>query len=407
MSVLRIYGSLRNAPERCQWALVAANRDPVLGEGRLAQLPRRAESVQLIVPAEEVLITRTRLPATARRRASMVLAYAVEEKSAGDPDANQVSWLGSVGDADVLAVADRQGLKRWHEALDAVGIRNYELHCETLMLPWAAGEWSLAWNGRDGFVRTGRFEGTTTDCGDPKSPPLSLRMMVEDAKSRGAAPSSIAVYANISADRSDAPLDIEAWQRALGVALRWAGTWDWRMAPPEAGVSLAQESAGWRLPRGTFARLRPLAWIAGTALVIHALALVVDWTRLASEQRGLRQQMESRFRAAFPEAVAVADPALQMRRKLVEARHAAGLADATDFLPMITQVAAALKAVPAGTLRVLSYEAGRMTLELNAIDEAAVGRIMAQLRQYGLHADAARPAAQAKASTVILTVRSS
>jgi general secretion pathway protein L len=407
MSLLRIYCSLREVPQRCQWALVGNGREAVAGEGPLAQLPQRTERVQLVLPASEVLITRARLPQSARRRAGAVLAYAVEDEIVGDPDANQVSWLGTAADTDVLAVADQQGLNAWHDALAAAGISGYEVHCETLMLPWIAGEWSLAWNGREGFVRTSELEGTATDCGDPASPPLSLRLMLDEAKTRGAAPASIAVYATAA----DAQPEIEAWQRALGVALRHAGSWDWRTAPPDAGISLAQERARWRLPPGTLARLRPAAWIVGAALVVHALALVVDWTRLASEQRSLRAHMVARFRAAFPDAVAVADPALQMRRKLAEARHAAGQPDSGDFLPMIVNVAAALKQVPPGGLRVASYESGRMTLELAGVEDAGVRRIVARLLQAGLQVDkgatAAPAAARSGGGTVVITVRSS
>ncbi len=134
--------------------------------------------------------------------------------------------------------------------------------------------------------------------------------------------------------------------------MRVAGMWDWRTAPAGAGVSLAQERQRWRVFTGMAARLRPAAWILGAALAIHAVALVIDWTSLASEQRALRRHMEAQFRAAFPEAVAVVDPALQMRRKLAEARHAAGLGDSGDLLPMLEQVGAGTKELPAGSVRI-------------------------------------------------------
>ena len=323
-----------------------------------------------------------------------------------------MTWLGTVGDEYMLAVADQQGLKNWHDALDAAGIRSYEVHCVTLMLPWTAGEWSLAWDGREGFVRSGEFEGAVTDCGDRLTPPLSLRLMLEQARGRIEAPEAIALYltepdASTATPSTPAEPDIEAWQRNLGISLRLAGTWDWRTAPPEAGISLAEERARWRLPAGTMARLRPAAWIVGAALAVHALALVVDWTRLAGEQRNLRTQMEQRFRTAFPDAVAVADPPLQMRRKLAEARHAAGQADSGDFLPMIDKVATALKEVPAGALRIASYESGRLTLELAAVEEASMRRIVAHLAQAGMRADVTPAPARTGGATMILTVRAS
>ena len=407
MSVLRIYCSLRDAPQRCQWALFNGTREPVVGDGQLAQLPQRAERVQLVLPAAEVLITRARLPQSAKRRAGSILAFAVEEDTLGDPESNQVSWLGTAQDSDVLAVADLQGLKHWQDAIEAAGIQGYEVHCETLMLPWAAGEWSLAWDGHEGFVRTGEFEGAALDSGDRDSPPVSLRLMIDEAKARIESPNAIALYYTGPDLSSNAP-DLDAWQRKLGVTLRLAGTWDWRRAPGTAGVSLAQERQGWRaLLPGTLGRLRPAAWIVGAALAVHALALAADWTRLASEQAGLRRQMESRFRAAFPDAVAVADPALQMRRKLADARHAAGLPDSGDFLPMIGKVAAALNEVPAGGLRIASYESGRVTLELATLDEASVRRIVARLSQAGMRVDASAGAARAGSATVVITVRTS
>lgn len=407
MSLLRIRGSLAGVPVRCQWALVNDGRAPVAGEGPLAELPRRTERIQLVIPAAQVLITRARLPHAARRHGGSVLAYAVEDETVGEPDANQVSWLGAADDNDVLAVVDKRGLTRWRDALDAAGVHDYEVHCETLLLPWAAGVWSLAWDGREGMVRTGEFEGTATDCGDREAPPLSLRLMLEDAQAHSAGPASIALYTTAP----NAAPDIEAWTRELGIAVRLAGTWDWRTAPTGAGVRLAQERQRWRVFTGAAPRLRPAAWILGAALAIQAAALVIDWTSLASEQRVLRQQMESRFRAAFPDAVAVVDPALQMRRKLAEAHHAAGQADGGDFLPMIVQVAAAAKELPAGALRTVSYEGGRMTLELSAVDEASVRRIVARLAQSGLSVDAgvdnAPAAARATSTTVVLIVRAS
>lgn len=403
MSLLRIYGSLLEQPQHCQWALVNDNREPVAGEGRLADLPQRVERVQLVIPAAQVLITRARVPHGARRRAGSVLAFAVEEQTAGEPDANQVSWLGSVGDEDALAVVDKGGLERWRHALGAVGIRVDEVHSETLLLPIRAGEWSVAWNGREGFVRSGEFEGAATDCGDPESPPLFLRLLLEEEKTRSTGPTSIALYITTP----DAVPDITAWQRELGVDLRIAGTWDWRTASPDAGVSLTQQRQRWRVFSGAAKRLRPAAWILGAALTLHALALVTDWTLLAGEQRASRQQMEAQFRTAFPDAVAVVDPALQMRRKLAEARHSAGLSDSSDFLPMIEQVAAATKELPAGAVRAVSYEGGRMTLELAINEEAAVPRIVARLLQSGLSVDKSSASARAASATLVLIVGAS
>ena len=413
MSLLRIRGSLLDPPQHCRWALVNDDREAVVGEGPLTALPRHAGRVQLLVPADQVLITRARLPPAARRDAGSVLAFAVEERTAGDPDANQVSWLGRAADHDVLAVLDKAGLARWRTALDAVGVDGYEVHCESLLLPWAPGEWSVAWDGNEGFVRSGELEAAATDCGDRDTPPLTLRLMLDAAAVAGELPTAIALYATGhsatgpgNAGPGAAP-DCDAWSRELGIGVRLAGPWDWRAAPPDAGISLTQERQRWRVLAGLPARLRSAAWILGAALAIHAVALVIDWAALASQQRDLRQQMEARFRGVFPDTVAVADPALQMRRKLAQARHAAGQSDRGDFLPMIEQVALATRDLPAGAVRTVSYEGGRLTLELAAPDEASVRRIEARLRQAGLDVESPPPASRTAGAPVILTVRAS
>ena len=368
MSLLRIYAPLGEAPV-------------------LPELPRGTDRIQLVIPAAQVLITRAKLPRGARRRAGSMLAFAVEEATAAEPEASQVTWLGTSDGTDLLAVMDKRGLERWREALEAAGVRSHEVRAETLLLPLAGGEWSLAWDGAEGFVRSGEFEGAATDGGDRASPPLSLRMLLEEAGTRGARPEAIAVY---TIAPGAAP-DLAAWQAELGTPLREAGAWDWRTAPDQAGVSLAPARRRWRMGFAALASLRPAAWIAGAALALHGAALVGDWALLSGEQRGLRAQMEARFRSAFPDAVAVADPALQMRRQLAIARHRAGLPDGGDFAPMIEKVALGLKALPAGGLRTVSYESGRMILDLGAIDEPILRRTAAQLSQAGLHVQVSGP----------------
>jgi len=400
VSLLRVRCPLAQAPLRCQWVLLgAAGGEPLRGECRPTQLPQRPGRVQLVVPAADVLLMRAHLPEGARRRSGPVLGFAVEEDMLRDPDASLVSWLGRAGDSDVLAVLDRAALERWRDALEACGIRGYEVLAETLLLPLEPGEWSVAWNGGEGFVRSGPLEGAATDSGDRVTPPLSLRLSLDAARREGRGPSAMAVYSIAP----DAVPDLEAWRRELGVALRDAGAWDWRSAPADAGVALMQEHRRWRIAPGLLARLRPAAWIAGAALAVHAVALGAAWAALSGEQGMLRERMEARFRAVFPDAVAVVDPALQMRRKLAEARHAAGRPDPGDFLPMIGQAAAALGDLPAAALRVVSYESGRMTFELAADQAAAARRAVARLNQAGMRAEVVQRAGGR--GTLVLTVR--
>lgn len=380
MSLLRLHCSLQEPPPRCRWALVNAGREAVTGEGSIDELPRHAAQVQVVLPATQVLLARARLPASARAGAGSTLAFAVEEQTAVEPDANQVRWLGQEDGEDILAVFDKAAFARWRAALDAAGVHEYQVVCETLLLPWTAGGWSLAWDGAEGHVRTGPFSGTATDSGTHDRPPLSLTLLLERARASGTAPEWILLQPTTT----DATPDLAAWSRQLDTQLRLAQAGDWRTAAADAGVSLGNERRRWPGLPGFAKRLRPVAWTLAAALAIHAVALALDWMALASEEQALRTQMETRFRQTFPDAVAVADPALQMRRRLADARHAAGQVDAGDFLALIGPFAEATQALPAGSLRSLSHEGGRLTAELVGIDSAGVARVASRLRQSGL-----------------------
>ena len=136
------------------------------------------------------------------------------------------------------------------------------------------------------------------------------------------------------------------------------------------------------------ARLRLPALLVAAALGLHTMALFADWAWLRTEEQALQRQMEARFRVAVPEALAVVDPVLQMRRKLAEARRLAGVADRADFLPMLEQLAVAMKALPSADVRSISYAGGRLIVVVRGIDEAAAQQLVHRLRQDDLRLEA-------------------
>lgn len=402
MSLLRIFCSLTPIPAQCQWVLFDDHAGAHPGDGALADLPKGSAQVELVLAASQVLITRARLPATSRRQSAALLAYAAEERLASDPDANQVSRLGQVDGDDVLAVVNRQRLQTWQDALSAVGIHADAIYCETLMLPVQHGQWSLAWNGQEGFVRTGEFEGGATDCGDAHTPPLALHLLLEDARTREAVPTSITLHvATLAAEP-----DLEAWQHSLGVDIQLASRQNWRTALTTAPIRIIQDRRHWRPTAAALTRWRPVAWILLAALAVHSAALLTDRVRLASQQHQLRQQMETRFRALFPGAVAVADPVLQTRRQLAQARHAANQPDDGDFPVMLGKVVTALNSVPTAQLHALSYEDGRMTLEFTTPGDALARQIQARLTRAGFDVAVPPSTPRAVAGALTLTLRS-
>jgi len=403
MSVLRIYLPLAGSVERCSWALIENGRDPVAGEGLLADLPKHAAGTELIIPATDVLLTRTSLPAGLKKPSGQVLAFALEEQTATEPDNNLVIRLGTVEDDVALAVLDKVAMARWHAALGAVGISTYDVYCETLMLPLQDNEWSVFWNGQQGFVRTAQFEGSATDSGNRSTPPVSLSLMLESTRSNATLPGKITVYPS----STDAGPDAAQWQLQLGIPVTVCAPLDWRTTATNTESRLIQTQRRWNTDTALRARLRPAGWIVLAALAVHVIASGVDWMLLAGSQRALRNDMENRFRALFPDAVAVVDPALQMRRKLTEARHAAGVADSTDYLPLLDKAAPALKLLPSDALRVMTYDRGRLTVELRAQDAGSIQRFINELQRAGLAVEKPANPSKTVSPTTIISMRES
>ena len=381
MKQLSIYVALDEPLAHCRWVLAEAGRQALEGTGLPDAEVCRAARVRVTVAAASVLLVVTRLPPGARRQSDEILTYAVEDRLLGDPDAQQASWLGRVAGDDVLAVMDKAALAALTGALARAGIENPVIECETLMLPLATGEWSVCWDGRGGYVRTTTLEGAVLDEGGADGPPLTLRLLVQSALARGMAPATLALYCAPAV----ALPELALWQRELGLPLRAAGVWDWRQAPAPAAIPLVR---GARLWAGLGARLRLPALLVAAALGLHTMALLADWAWLRTEEQALQRQMEARFRVAVPEALAVVDPVLQMRRKLAEARRLAGVADRADFFPMLEQLAVAMKALPSADVRSISYAGGRLIMVVRGIDEAAAQQLVHRLQQDDLRLEA-------------------
>jgi hypothetical protein len=71
---------------------------------------------------------------------------------------------------------------------------------------------------------------------------------------------------------------------------------------------------------------------------------------------------------------------------------------------MVESVAAVLRELPPGAVRVLTYEHGRLTVELVGA-EAALERIMVQLDEAGLRAETAPRSSKPGTAALILVVR--
>ena len=333
------------------------------GVSRLANVPR-AEEVVIVLPVARVAFVRAPLPQGPAARIARLAPFAIEDAIAFAPEeAHCVVLDDADGDGDrLIAVLDRQWLEGALAELASFGVKPDRAIVESALFAGTEDTWTAVWSGDGGFATRGGVEAIALDASVDGRPPLALKLAMDERRRAGGGARAVRVLTVGAAD----PRATAKWSESLDVPVTVAGKWlpealDARTAAcpnllPGAGRG-AWIGAGW------LARLKPAATLAAALAAMHLLVTLGDWARLAYESRSLHQGMEAAFRKAFPEATAVVDPALQMRRNVAELRRAAGESNATDIVPLLAKLAPALAAAGARP-QSLRYERGELELEL-------------------------------------------
>ena len=352
------------------WALVG--HDGTLaqkGSSLIADLPQGQRTI-LVIAASRVLLASANLPRHGTGKIRKALAYAVEDQLTSDPDSVHAVAAGARrGSRQAIAVIERKLLRALVASFQSVGVTPDSVTVETSLTPLAEGEWTVVLREGGGFLRTGEAAGMALDSPLDGCVPGVLRLALEAARKAGDAPRKIVI-------RSDFSLDGSSWESELGVPCEGAGPWHaWQSVERPSVEFLQGEFAHRRALSARWAPLRPAAILTGAALAIEVIGTFVHWGALRYEKAQLEARMHDQFKGVFPQAQAVVDPALQMRRNLQAARSAAGVAQESDFLPLLA------KAVRANTsagwkVKTVSYDGGRLTLDVVLADSGQVDSML-------------------------------
>ena len=384
MSMLRIYfsGQWHDSSSPCAWAL-CEDSGSVLQSGTdpLASLPKGHECIG-IVAADRVLCVAAKLPAGSRRRWQAALPFVAEEHTLPDPEDNHVVPGPALTDGRMmLAVVDKTWLKRIIESCSTAKLSLRKMIPETFLPALTAHTWVLVWEGSSGFIRTGAASGMALDNGDATTSPLALRLLSNTAQP--ALPKKIEVRF---------PHHIAQPQRTLPqwddvpIPLAAGPVWDWqRVAIPDRALNLLWGNFAPRAKiREWWPHLRPAVLILLAALGIQAIGSNIEWALLTHEKDKLAQDMKKSFRTAFGDNSTLVNAPLQMQRNLAELRHGAGLSDDGDFLPLLDVAAQPLAELPAGSVRAMHYEAGRLDVDVKLSHSADFAVLQQRLQNKGL-----------------------
>lgn len=371
------------------WALL--QRDGTLareGEGSIGELPA-AQHVIAVIAASRVLLCAASLPRRGARRVRDALAYAIEDQLTTDPELVHAVAAGALRNGrQSIAALDRLWLRRLVSAFESAGVSLRSMTVETCLPPVAKAEWVLVLRESGGFLRTGEADGTSLDRPHDGSLPAVLRLALDAARAADATPKRIVIHA-------DSAAEVPTWEHELGVPCEAAPPWrTWQSNGRPVIEFLQGEFAPRHGARAPWPRLRLAAFLAAVALAVETVGVFAHWGVLRHEKARLEAQMNERFRTAFPQARAIVDPALQMRRNLDAARAAAGMAQESDFLPLLAKATRA-EGGSGWKVKTVGYDAGRLTVDVLLADRGEADSMLKRFDQgsVGVALEAAGPKA--------------
>lgn len=342
-----------------------------VGQGDVAAASRAlaGHTAHVLVPGEQVLLTRVTLPSQRPGDIERALPYALEDGLVEALERQHMAWVGGAG-ALAAAVVERSRMDAWVQALSAIGVDVAGLLPDVLALPWEPGTWSVCLIGSRALVRHGPADGIAC-----------ARSNLE------------AVLAALSAELADAfdaeRLRVWCFDGELPAVLAGAGE------PPLAASFLQLLELPARAPdllRGEYRRRLPRRgrrqprwrWLAAAAVscLLSLVALQgVRYVHAATERDRLRAAIRSEFHAALPEVHRVVDARVQLQQALTGLQS--GRAE-DGPLRLLARAAPALAGADRIHLRRIAWRDGVLDAAVQATDAAALNQLQLRLRADGL-----------------------
>jgi type II secretion system protein L len=389
MSTLRVYFDTAPDPGRdADWALFDdTGRLVRRGHAPIPDLPS-ADVREAIIDATHGRLVTVKLPPLPPPRVASAAAFALEEQLAGAPEESHIAAARQATDGSVrVAIVGAAWMRAFQSGSVRCGVRWQRVLLESDLAQAPAGGWCWCAESlmRAGFVRTD--DGSSIAVGPSRAEGLPEEITLALAGS-GRRPGVVRV------DVAGAGTTLLQQAKAqTGVEFSSGTPWHWSGAGASAFASAIDLQVGdfdtaIAAPRTDFLRpFRPALWIAGVALALYAAAGVGQWLALRWQVHALDADMSALAQIAVPDSAPGSGglaPAAAIARRDGDLRHRAGLAAATDLLPLLARAAPAMSALPGGTVRSLRYADAHVVLELQKLDASQIAILQRELQRQGL-----------------------
>ena len=333
--------------------------------------PQRPASSRchVIVPAARMRTLAVTVPPTAPHKLLQVVRFALEDQLAGDVALQHVV-IATERAADVLVhVIDRSWLLEALMRLTTRGFVIERIVAESDVAPRVIDTLATwIWRADGGFLieRSGKV--IVLDQSSDALPSGLLLAINRTAPADAPIAAENGVFQRIVVNGPAAlAARGEAWSRATGVRFVIEPEWTW-MTPADAELArapnlLTSDLHATSIPRAPERPrwLRRMLWWSLAALLLHAGASAAEWASLRWRVAAVERDTAQLIRAAAPELQG--DLEAGWRAHYAAFRHRLGKTAPDDALPLLADAAAGLVDIAPGTLRVINFEAGQLTID--------------------------------------------
>ena len=352
---------------------------PAADPATLAQ----GRQVALLVPAGEVALFHVQLPAGNEARLQQLAPFALEEQVSEDPDHLHFA----VGQRDAatglvpVAVADRDRVRHWLAAAEALTLRPRALFAESDLIPLLPGHVTLVVTPEQYLLRDGAGRPVALPADDL---PLALSTLL--GAQAPLADVHLVVHATPALwPQHEAAIEaLRPFLASLRVQLAADGLLPLYAQGIAASspVNLLQGAFKPQAPGGfDWRRWRTAAALLVGLLLLHAAGSMWELRQLRATAATLDGEIERVYGAIFPGQRPGAAPrrALETRMRTV----ADGGSPAGELMPLLAALSAARQNVPVASLEAITYKPGELQLRLSAPDAATLEQFSQALRAGG------------------------
>ena len=364
--------------DSCEWAILD-NQAKVLRRGNdlIPALPQ-CDETEIVVPAAMVGFISAQLPPGSHAKILNALPFLVEAGLISAPEETH-AVLASQSEAKiVVAVIKKAWMTSVLERLARTEIFPIRMFPETLLPNLPHDGWAMVSRGHESFIRTSNNQGIPLDVdAGVEAPPFVLAMALTQS-GETQRPVSIDIYGEF-------PIHATEWASQLGVLIVRPSQQEWFVSRTKPVVNLLQ---GEFQPSGAISRnliaFKPAAITLAVLLLMQICFSMMDYAIKGRQNHNLDQAMVTQFKASFPNATAIVDAPLQMKRNLDDLKHGAGQSSNADFLPLLAAITPNIGAISVERLKGMDYQNGKLVLNLLMPDMEQAQAMRQRLSTAGL-----------------------